>query len=108
MPPPHVYAKHQTKTLGICLNEAEHHSVLFNQLAKHSAEWRNIGKCLGFPPSHLDGIQNNPLLLLSNAPSSWLEALLAQWLHSGEAKLERLRDALWEAGLGQTASDLHL
>ena len=70
------------KTHGTCLNEAEHHTVLFKQLAKHSADWRNIGRGLGFIPSDLDIIQTNPALF-DNAPSSWLEAMLAQWLRSG-------------------------
>ena len=110
MSPPQVHVKLQTEkqeSCKTCLNEADHHSILFNQLANHSAEWRNIGRCLGFPPNRLDIIQANPLLLIT-APSSWLDALLAQWLCSGEAKFEKLRDALLEAGLGQIASDLHL
>ena len=110
MPPPQARAEHQTETLetlGTCLNEADHHSILFNQLAKHSAEWRNIGRCLGFLPSHLDIIEARPLLM-KTAPCSWLEAVLAQWLRSGEGKLETLRNALWEAGLGQTAYDLQI
>ena len=109
-PPPQALAKQQLEkpiAQGTCLNEAGHHSILFNQLKKHSADWRNIGRCLGFLPSHLDVIEAKPLLL-KTAPNSWLEALLVQWLRSGEAKLEKLRDALWEAGLGQTASDLHI
>ena len=95
------------ETLGTCLNEADHHSILFNQLAKHGAKWRTIGKCLGFLPSELDIIQAKPLLLYG-APNSWLVEILTQWLCSGTARLETLRDALYEAGLGQTASDLHI
>ena len=104
-----AHAKQQTqplKRLGTCLNEADHHSILFNQLEKHSSEWRTIGRCLGFLPSKLKMIQANPLLM-GGAPSSWLEEILLQWLCSGAATLEILRDALYEAGLGQTASDLH-
>ena len=108
MPPPQAHAKQQTeklKILGTCLNEAEHHSILFNKLEKHSAKWRTIGRCLGFLPSKLDIVQAKPLLL-DGAPNSWLEEILAQWLHSGTATLEVLRDALYKAGLGQTATDL--
>ena len=110
MPPPQAHAKQQTeksKTLVTCLNEAEHHSILFNQLAKHSPNWRTIGRCLGFLPSKLNIIQAKPLLL-DSAPDSWLEEVFTQWLCSGTATLETLRDALYEAGLGQTASDLHI
>ena len=110
MPPPQAHAKQQTeksKTLVTCLNEAEHHSILFNQLAKHSPNWRTIGRCLGFLPSKLNIIQAKPLLL-DGAPDSWLEESFTQWLCSGTATLETLRDALYEAGLGQTASDLHI
>ena len=85
MPPPQVHVKLQTEKQEICktcLNEADYHSVLFNQLANHSAEWRNIGRCLGFLPSRLDVIEARPLLL-KTAPSNWLDALLAQWLCSG-------------------------
>ena len=110
MPPPQAHAKQQTeksKTLGTCLNEADHHSILFKQLAKHSAKWRTIGRCLGFHPSKLDIVQAKPTLF-DSAPSSWLEDILAQWLCSGTAKLETLKDALYEAGLGQTASNLKI
>ena len=110
MPPPQAHAKQQTeksKTLVTCLNEAEHHSILFNQLAKHSPNWRTIGRCLGYLPSKLNIIQAKPLLL-DGAPDSWLEEVFTQWLCSGTATLETLRDALYEAGLGQTASNLHI
>ena len=110
MPPPQAHAKQQTeksKTLVTCLNEAEHHSILFNQLTKHSPNWRTIGRCLGFLPSKLNIIQAKPLLL-DGAPDSWLEEVFTQWLCSGTATLETLRDALYEAGLGQTASNLHI
>ena len=110
MPPPQAQAKQHAqppKTFGISLNEADHHSVLFNQLEKHSAKWRTIGRCLGFLPSKLDIIQAKPLLL-DGAPSSWLEELLVQWLRLGDATLETLRNALYDAGLGKTAADLHI
>ena len=110
MPPPQTQAKQQmqsTKTFGTSLNEADHHSILFNQLEKHNTEWRSIGRCLGFLPSKLKNIQAKPLLL-DSAPSSWLEEILMQWLRSGTATLETLRSALFEAGLGQTATNLHI
>ena len=110
MPPPQAHAKQQMqppKTFGTSLNEADHHSILFNQLEKHSTEWRSIGRCLGFLPSKLKNIQAKPPLW-DSAPSSWLEEMLVQWLCSGTATLETLRNALYEAGLGQTASNLHI
>ena len=107
LPPPPAKKRKLSESLGTYLNEADHHSILFNQLAKHSAEWRNIGRCLGFLPSHLDIIEARPLLM-KTAPNSWLDAVLAQWLRSGEGKLEILKAALREAGLGQTACDLHI
>ena len=114
-PPPQTQTEQQTpppkriRTEGdaTCLNEADHHSILFNQLEKHSTEWRTIGRCLGFLPSKLKVIQAKPLLL-DSAPSSWLEEILVQWLCSGTATLETLRNALYEAELGQTASNLHI
>jgi hypothetical protein len=72
MPPPPTLADQQMqppKVLGTKLNEAEHHAVLFNQLEEHSADWRTIGRCLGFLPSKLKIIQAKPLLL-DGAPSS--------------------------------------
>ena len=107
MPPPlATKPSEKSEAHGTCLNEADHHRVLFKQLAKHSAEWRNIGRGLGFIPSDLDVIQAKPVLL-DSAPSSWLEAMLAQWLCSG-GRLETLKCALWDAGLGQTASELRI
>ena len=110
MPPPQAHAKQQMqppKTVGTSLNEANHHSILFCQLEKHSAKWRTIGRCLGFLPSMLDVIEANPLLLIG-APSRWLEKVLAEWLCSGTATLETLKNALYEAGFGETASNLHI
>ena len=105
IPPPPI--EKPPEPLGTYLNEADHHSILFNQLAKHSGKWRTIGRCLGLLPSRLDIIQAKPLLL-DGAPNSWLEEILAQWLCSGTATLETFRDALYDAGLGQTANDLQL
>ena len=55
------------------------HSVLYKQLIKHSAKWREIGISLGFLPQELQEIQAIPLLL-SDAPRSFLSAMLADWL----------------------------
>ena len=58
---------------------SEHHAILFEQLTKHSAEWRSIGLGLGFHPSELDLIKAMPLLL-DGAPTTWLSQLLTKWL----------------------------
>jgi hypothetical protein len=108
--PPQTLADQQMqpqKVQATSLNEADHHSVLFNQLEKHSTKWRTIGRCLGFLPSSLDIIEAKPHFLIG-APNRWLEEVLAQWLCSGTATLETLRNALHEAGFGQTASNLHI
>ena len=86
------------------------HSVLYGQLKEHSAKWRDIGIHLGFRSSELNDIQARPLLL-NNAPKSWLEAMLSEWLqwapgdHRGSnsyATLEQLMDVLKEVGLSIT------
>ena len=105
-PPPNTSFPKKSDTLSTCLNEADHHSILFEQLSKHSAEWRNIGRHLGFTPSALDIIEAKPALF-HQAPKGWLDAMLAQWLRNG-GQLETLKNALWDAGLGQTADDLHI
>jgi hypothetical protein len=110
MPLPQTLADQQMQPPEVqatSLNEADHHAVLFNQLEKHSTKWRTIGRCLGFLPSSLDIIEAKPHFLVG-APSRWLEEILAQWLCSGTATLETLRNVLYDAGLGQTASNLHI
>ena len=80
----------------------------------HRAKWREIGSLLGFLPNELDNIQARPLLL-SNAPNSWLDAMLAEWLQWAQedsrgstnfATLEGLREALYKAGLVEAAQSL--
>lgn len=53
--------------------------MLYKQLIKHSAKWREIGILLGFLPSELENIEARPLLL-SGAPNSFLSTMLAEWL----------------------------
>ena len=97
MPPPQKQQTEKPKTVGTCLNEADHHSILFNQLAKHSAKWRTIGRCLGFLPSKLDIIQAKPLLL-EGAPSSWLEEILDQLeSETAESQISSIDQQLQEA-----------
>ena len=102
-----------SKTQHTQLTE-QHKSVLLNQLTKHSTRWREIGLPLGFLPTELDNIQDRPLLL-SRAPTSWLRAMLSEWLQwapgdsrgsTSFATLEGLKTALGKAGLGAAAHDL--
>ena len=92
------------------------YSVLLEKLQTHSAKWREIGTYLGFRTSKLDEIQARPLLLIG-APTSWLGAVLADWLQwvpgdsqgsTSFATLEDLKVALSKAGLGATANDLEI
>ena len=92
---------------------SHNYSALYEKLAEHncSTNWREIGTHLGFLSSELDHIQARPLLL-SDAPKSWLGAMLEKWLQwapgdqrgSTEcANLEGLSDALNKAGLSEAA-----
>ena len=92
----------------------QNHSQLYQELAKHSIMWRDIGTYLGFRQSELDEIQARPLLL-NTAPKSWLSAMLAEWLQwepgderrsTKTASKEELRGALDKAGLAATASSI--
>ena len=102
-------------TVSTKLSESNH-SILYAKLIEHSisAKWREIGTHLGFRPSELEEIQARPLLL-SDAPNSWLNTMLAVWLqwapgdHRGStssATLEGLRDALNKAGLSEEAQSI--
>ena len=91
---------------------------LLQQLSSNAAKWRGIGIYLGFRANELDTIQSKPALF-TEAPVSWLEEMLAQWLQwapgdsrgsTNFATLEDLKTALNKAGLGATAhghSPLH-
>lgn len=90
-----------------------HHSSLLKQLTKHAAKWREIGIYLGFLDGELDNIQSKPLLM-TNAPDSWLSAMLSEWLQwaPGDSRrfatLEGLNIALRDTGLAATAHDLSI
>ena len=88
--------------------------VLYAKLRKYCAEWREIGTHLGFDPHELNEIEAKPLLL-SNAPKSWLGAMLTDWLQwapgdqresTSYATLEGLRDVLNKAGLSVAAQSI--
>ena len=68
---------------------------------------------LGFRHGELDNIEARPILL-QDAPTSWLSAMLAEWLQwaprdmrgsTSFATVENLKIALKQAGLGATAHE---
>ena len=75
-----------------------------------SANWKDIGRYLGFIDDELKIIETKPLLL-ADAPSSWFNEMISEWLQwapsdarnsTKTATLEGLRDALDKAGLQGT------
>ena len=91
-----------------------HYASLIQQLSKYAAKWRDIGIYLGFTTNELDIIQSKPALQ-TEAPTSWLQEILSQWLQwapgdsrgsTSFATLENLKTALSRAGLGATAHHL--
>ena len=93
-----------------CLTEC-HLSVLINVLKSHAGKWMEIGVHLGFRQGDLQKFAANPLLL-ANAPLSFLQAMLSEWLqraprdNRGSPSLDSLKSALNKCDLGATASDL--
>ena len=94
----------------------KHLPTLLKQLTEHAAKWRAIGGGLRFTSGELDNIQARPKLF-DTAPTSWLSAMLAEWLQwapgdNRESKdfatLEALVLALKEANLAAVASDLQI
>ena len=92
----------------------KHHSTLYQTLSTFPTKWKEIGIYLGIKHSKLDEIQARPLLM-HNAPKSWLNAMLAEWLQwapgdkrgsSSFATLGGLMDALNKAGLGELNQSL--
>ena len=90
--------------------------MLLRQLTNHAAKWRVIGIHLGFLPGELANIEARPSLS-QGAPVSWFAAMLEDWLQwapgdsrgsTSFAKLEDLKGALSEAGLGASTYDLNL
>lgn len=57
-----------------------HHSVLYKQLVKYCAKWREIGRSLGFLQNELDNIEAIPSFPLSSAPGNCLSRMLVDWL----------------------------
>ena len=94
----------------------KHLPTILKQLTEHAAKWRAIGGGLRFTSGELDNIQARPKLF-DTAPTSWLSAMLAEWLQwapgdNRESKdfatLEALVLALKEANLAAAASDLQI
>ena len=83
-------------------------------LQHHSHKWEKIAQGLGFTPNELSIIKARPALLM-DAPTSYLDAMLAEWQQwapgdargsTGFATLDALRKAVDRAGLGFTAQEL--
>ena len=100
-----------TDAIGGHLGDDDHSSI-YSKLKDKAANWRDIGKELGFKEGEMNNIQSNPMLLLQSAPKSYLRELLSQWLQwapgdergsTGCASKESLRAALLKANLGQLA-----
>ena len=96
------------------LTQKRNFTSLYEQLSKHSHKWSTIGAHLGFLQSELDNIQARPRLF-SDAPNSYLRAMIAEWLEwapgdsrgSGDfATLNDLKKALHKVGLRDNALSL--
>ena len=88
------------------------HSSIYDKLKGKAANWRDIGRELGFKQGEMNNIQSNPILLTQSPPESYLNEMLSQWLQwapgdgrggTGFATRESLRAALLRANLGQLA-----
>lgn len=94
------------------LNERDIQDI-YQTLQPKAARWRDIGGALGFLQGELDGIQNDPMLMMQGAPGSWLMRMLSIWQQwaPGDgrgstcyATRSSLRAALLKANLGQLAN----
>ena len=83
-------------------------------LQRYAHKWEKIAQGLGFTPNELSIIKATPTLL-AGAPTSYLDAMLADWQQwaprdargsTGYATLDALRAAVDRAGLGLTAQEL--
>ena len=88
---------------------------LLDQLNVHAAKWRMIGTNLGFRAGELDSIQSMPTLIMQ-APASYLNELLTQWLQwapdpaskRNYATFGALQSAVRRAGLPRAAAELKI
>ena len=93
------------------LGDDDHNSI-YSKLKDKAANWRDIGKELGFKEGEMNNIQSNLVLLTQSPPSSFLREMLSQWLQwapgdgrcsTGYATKDSLRAALLRANLEQLA-----
>ena len=93
-----------------CLTD-RHLSALVSALKSHASKWMEIGTYLGFQQGDLLNITANPLFL-TDAPRSWLQAMLSEWLQRapgdsrGSPSFASLKSALNKSDLASAASDL--
>ena len=86
-------------------------SALLVALNSHASKWMEIGTHLNFQQGDLLSIAANPLLS-ADAPRSWLQAMLSEWLQRapgdsrGGPSLDSLKSALNNSNLGAAACDL--
>jgi hypothetical protein len=118
---PSGYEKWKLYSTKVCRDLKEklnkcHFSHLIEQLSNHAAKWREIGTHLKFKQEELDIIQDKPYLQ-SSAPTSWLSALITNWMQwapgdsrgsTNYANLGDLKSAVSKAGLGVVADELSL
>ena len=93
-----------------CLTD-RHLSALVSALKSHASKWMEIGTYLGFQQGDLLNITANPLFL-TDAPRSWLQAMLSEWLQRapgdsrGSPLFASLKSALNKSDLASAASNL--
>ena len=94
----------------------KHRLVLFHQLCDFAVRWRDIGAYLGFRRGELDTIEGEASLLI-DAPKSWLQLLLYEWLtwapgddrgSTRYATLEGLKAALINCDLRSIGEDIQV
>jgi GTPase SAR1 family protein len=120
-PLPSGYQKWRLCSTEVCHSLKErlnqrHFSLLMEQLSNYATKWREIGTYLKFKQEELDIIQDKPYLQ-SSAPTSWLSALITNWMQwapgdsrgsTNYANLGDLKSAVSKAGLGVVADELSL
>ena len=83
-------------------------------LQRHAYKWEEIAEGLGFTHGEISIIKATPTLL-AGAPTSYLDAMLAEWQQwaprdargsTSYATLDALRTAVDRAGIGLTAQEL--
>ena len=89
------------------LKDDDHYSI-YNELKGKAADWKDIGKALGFKVGEINNIESRPKLFMQ-APESFLSEMLSQWLQwapgdgrgsKGFATRKSLQAAILKANLG--------